>query len=171
VIEAAPVGPAAALGLDWKLFLAQLVNFGLLVFILSRFAFKPLIAAMKARRKEIEEGISNAERAKKSLADADREVKALETKAHREARDIVDASRLDAERVRAELLVQAKAEAEREQTQAKERIASERDAMMRSLRGELAGLVVLATEKVAGEHLPESSRRSLAEEAVNGLER
>lgn len=52
-----------ALGIDWKILLAQFVNFAVLVFVLWKFAYKPIFKFLEDRKNKIEEGIKNAEQA------------------------------------------------------------------------------------------------------------
>ena len=44
-------------GIDWKLLAAQVVNFAILLFLLKRFAYKPILGMLKKRREEIEKGL------------------------------------------------------------------------------------------------------------------
>lgn len=58
-------------GIDWKLFLSQLVNFGLILIILSVFVYKPVIKIIKERNKKIKEGLDKAEEAGVRLKEVD----------------------------------------------------------------------------------------------------
>ncbi|MBM3257439.1 MAG: ATP synthase F0 subunit B [Candidatus Liptonbacteria bacterium] len=58
------------LGIDWRLLLSQAVNFGLLVIILTFFAYKPLLRLMKERERKIKEGLAKAEEAEAQLKEA-----------------------------------------------------------------------------------------------------
>jgi F-type H+-transporting ATPase subunit b len=58
------------LGIDWRLLISQAANFLLLLIVLRAFAYKPLLALMKERRKKIEEGLTQAAEAEKRLRDA-----------------------------------------------------------------------------------------------------
>ena len=60
----------AAFGLNWKLLLIQLVNFGLLLSVLSYFLYKPVLRIIDERQKKIAEGVRIAEEATQRLADA-----------------------------------------------------------------------------------------------------
>ena len=62
---------AEQLGLDWKLLLSQAVNFLLLLFLLRKFAYLPLLKILKERRARIEEGLAKATEADKRLLEVD----------------------------------------------------------------------------------------------------
>jgi len=75
-------GLLGTFGLNWKLFLAQLINFSVIVFVLTKWVYRPLIKTMDARRLKIEEGVKNASLAEQKLGSA----KETESKMLREAR-------------------------------------------------------------------------------------
>jgi F-type H+-transporting ATPase subunit b len=58
-------------GIDWRLFLAQVVNFFILLFLLKKFAYKPILAMLAKRRHEIEKGIELKKEAEETLRSAD----------------------------------------------------------------------------------------------------
>ncbi|MBI4224709.1 MAG: F0F1 ATP synthase subunit B [Candidatus Sungbacteria bacterium] len=58
-------------GIDWRLLLAQAVNFFLLLFLLKKFAYKPILAMLAKRRHEIEKGFELRREAEKTLKEAD----------------------------------------------------------------------------------------------------
>src|SRR3989338_9915830 len=82
-------GVAATLGLNGKLFLAQLINFGLLVLILWRLLYKPLVSFMETRAKRIVEGLDNAKRYDEKLKELESERQNVLVKADREAQKIL----------------------------------------------------------------------------------
>lgn len=71
-------------GIDWKLFLSQLVNFFLILIILRIFVYKPVIKVLKDRNKKIKEGLDKAEEANVRLKEVDiigkEKIKEAETK-------------------------------------------------------------------------------------------
>ena len=56
------------LGIDWKIFLAQLVNFGIVFFVLKKFAFSPIQKLLKERQSKIEKGLDDAARSASELS-------------------------------------------------------------------------------------------------------
>lgn len=170
MIEAVKTGVAATLGLDVGLFTAQLINFALVMLILWRLAWKPLLSVMENRRQEIETGLKNAEQAKAELAAANKERSSLVQEARREARVVIDASKIDAERERAEAAAALKVDLDRQLSESREVLARERDAMLGSVKSEIAGLVVAATEKVSGQTVNGKVQEQLVRDAIAEIE-
>ena len=58
-------------GLEGKLFIAQIINFAILLFILKKFLYEPIAKMMEERKAKIKQGLDDAEKAKKTLLEAD----------------------------------------------------------------------------------------------------
>ena len=80
-------------GIDWRLLLVQSVNFGLLLLVLWRFVYRPVLAMIDERREKIAEGVQKAEAADRRLAEADEEGKGIIGAASREGEQVVAAAR------------------------------------------------------------------------------
>ncbi len=87
-------------GVDWKLLLAQVINFGILFWVLKRYAYQPILNVLKSREQIIKKGLDDASEAEKELknvhieanvirGDAKRDAHSLLQTAHNEAKDIV----------------------------------------------------------------------------------
>jgi F-type H+-transporting ATPase subunit b len=111
-----------ALGLDVRLLVAQLINFGLLVFLLNKFLYKPLIKMLDDRKKKIAEAAENNTKIETQLA----ELKVQEAKVLKDAKDKVSEERKiilsSVETERQKILAEAKASAGREVAKAGETI-------------------------------------------------
>ncbi len=135
-------------GVDWRLMLAQLVNFVIVVVILWWFALKPLTATMKKRSDEINQGLVDAEAAAKKLKEVELEVKAKLQEGRVEADQILDNAKKQADLSRQENISKTKEEVSNLIKKAKEQIQNEKDAMVSEAKGELAQVVVVALEKI-----------------------
>lgn len=160
----------ATLGIQWPLFLAQLINFAIVVFVMWKWVYTPLLKLMDKRAAEIADGLKNAADAKLRLADATSEKEKMLRDAKAEARVIVDDAGQKGEVVRAEKLRQTKDEIDKIVSETKTQIKEERDATYDALQGELAGFIVKATEKVVGK-LDTKEAHRLINEAISELER
>lgn len=138
------------LGIDWKLLIAQGVNFLILLYILKRFVYKPMLNFLDERAGKIESGLQNAEAANKRLIEAEKEHKQLLAQAQKEARGIVEAALVVAKRRDAEQLEKTKAEVAAMLETGQKNIAEERERALREAKQELGALVVMATEKLTG---------------------
>lgn len=157
----------AKLGIDWRLLIAQLVNFVILFTALTFLLYKPLIAALDKRRAKVIESLANAEKIGEEL-----------TRANAESERIVAAARAEASRISAEALKQAEtnraAAVEKTRVEISEIIASgkaqlgaERDAMTAEVRRAAAELIAAATEKVINEKMTGAKDKALIEQVLD----
>lgn len=138
----------AAFGLDWKLLLIQALNFAVLLFILYKFLYRPMLRVIDERRQKIAEGVRTAEEADTKLALAGEERDAMIGKAAQEAERLVSGAKASAgeegqriirtaEERAAALISDAEARAKEE----------ERQAILRSEK-DIARAAMLAAEKI-----------------------
>jgi F-type H+-transporting ATPase subunit b len=162
-------GAAGSLGLDVKLFLAQLVNFGVVVFVMWKWVYVPLLKVLDERTKRIEQGLKDAEAAAASRASAEEERGKTIAAARAEAKRIAEEAAAMAEADRASAVARTKAEVERIVAQGKDRMAQEKDAMMDGIRAEAASLVTAAAEKVLRAKLDAKGDATLVRDALKDL--
>lgn len=137
-----------AFGVDWKSLLAQFVNFGILMAILWRFAYKPLLAFMKDRQATIARGVEEAKRAKELMSHATGEEEKIITAARKEAASIIEAARASAAKQAADIIAQAKEEVTRVVAEGKQALAAERAEMLTQAKKDVISMVVASTEKI-----------------------
>lgn len=147
-------------------FLAQMVDFVLLLVFMRLFVWPPLTRAMAERRRRIQQELADAE-AQRLAAVAARDAQQLALDGARaEAEAILErARRVAAEEART-VLEEARAQSERSQQQAREEIGRERAAAIAALRGEVADLVITATERLLRVRLNENEDRRLVDEFI-----
>lgn len=138
------------LGIDWKLLIAQGVNFLILLYILKRFVYKPMLAFLDERAGKIESGLQNADAANKRLIEAEKEHKKLLADAQKEARSIVEEALAVAKRRDEEQLEKTKIEVAALLASGQKNIAEERERALREAKQELGALVIMAAEKLVG---------------------
>ncbi len=154
------------LGIDWRLLIAQLVNFLILVLILYKFLYKPVLKMLDGRKEKIEKGLRDAEQLGVEL-EKTKELQAAEIqKAKQEARGIIEEAEKRAETAGAETKAKTKAEVEKLITAAKNQIIQEKEKMMAEVRKEAAELVVAVAEKVVGKSIDAKIQKNLIEETV-----
>lgn len=170
--EAQPSGIAgvvAMFGLTPQLFLGQLINFLIVLLVLSKFVYKPLLRALDERESRIAKSIEDADAIARRLKEAEEEKVDLLRAAREEADAYVAKSMMDTEERKREMLSGAKAEVERLIAQGKVQLQEEHDAMLLSLRKEVVDIALAAATKVLGETITEKKSQSLAEEVVRKL--
>jgi F-type H+-transporting ATPase subunit b len=156
-------------GIEWPKFLAQLILFIVVYFVLKRFAFGPIIAMLEERRRRIEEGQLNAEKIKQQLAESERRHAEILAKANAEAQKMIDEARTSASVVAERKQQEAITAAEQILAKAREASAMEHERTMAQLKRELGRLVVDTTTKVTGKVLTADDQRRLQEEASRQL--
>ena len=141
----------AAFGISWKLLFAQAVNFGVLLFVLWYFLYKPVLQMIDDRREKIARGVEAAEEADKRLVAADSEGKEIVGKAAREAEGLVADARTRADEKGAEVVKAAQSRADALLSEAHARAEeAQRQALQKSER-EITKAAMLAAEKILRE--------------------
>src|SRR5215475_5898535 len=158
-----------ALGLDWRILIAQTISFSLVFFVLWKFAYGPIFAMLQARREKIAQALANAEKVKADVARTEAERQKILADAGDRANKLIDEGRQAAARVREQETQKAIAAAEQIVTKAREAAAQERAQMLAQLKREVGRLVVQTTTTVTGKILTPDDQRRLAEETEKQL--
>ena len=148
------------------LFLSQVVSFSIVALLLKRFAYKPILAVLEDRRRRIEEGLLNAEKIKKELAEAQKRYAEILAKANADAQKMIDEARESSAHLAERKQQEAIAAAEQIFAKTREAAAFEHERTMDSMKRELGRLVVETTAKVTGKILTSEDQQRLQEEAA-----
>jgi F-type H+-transporting ATPase subunit b len=148
------------------LFLSQVVSFSIVALLLKRFAYKPILAVLEDRRRCIAEGLLNAEKIKKELAEAQKRYAEILAKANADAQKMIDEARESSAHLAERKQQEAIAAAEQIIAKAREAAAFEHERTMESMKRELGRLVVETTAKVTGKILTSEDQQRLQEEAA-----
>jgi F-type H+-transporting ATPase subunit b len=162
---------AETFGVDWQHLIAQMISFGIVCFVLHRFAYRPVLAILEKRRQQIAESLSNAEKIKAELArtEAQRQEKMAEVNA--QATKMIEEARAAARRVQETETQKAMAAAEQILIKAREAAERDHDRMLAELKRDLGRLVVEATATVTGKILTPEDQQRLAEETASQFAR
>ena len=146
-----------------------IITFVVVLLVLKRFVWTPLLEALDERQRRIREALEGAEKARdEARATLAEHQKAL-SGAEAEARDIVAQAREAAERVRSDLVAQARLEAEHTLEQARRTIESEKLAALGELRREVADLAVRAAGEILDANLDDERNRRLVDDLIAGV--
>lgn len=160
---------AETFGWNWELFLSQVVSFMIVALLLRRFAYKPILAILEDRRRKIEEGMLNAEKIRKELAEAEKRYQEIVTKANADAQRMIDEARESSAHLAERKQQEAIGAAEQILAKAKEAAALEHERQMQNLKRELGRLVIDTTAKVTGKVLTPEDQQRLQEEAARQI--
>lgn len=99
-------------GIEPMLLVAQIVNFTLLLYLLKRFLYKPILSMLRKREEKIKEGLESAARGEELLVKAKEEEKKILVRASEEANTVVTKTRDQAAKMEQELFTKAKKESD-----------------------------------------------------------
>ena len=136
------------LGIHWPKLLAQTINFGIVLFILWRFAYRPVLSMLAQRREKIAQSMENADKIKAGLAATEVSRREILDKANASANKLIEEARSAAARVQEVETQKAIAAANQIVAKAKEASEAELVRMKAELRKELVRLVAETTAKV-----------------------
>ncbi len=160
---------AERFGLDWPHFIAQVISFCVVAFLLRKFAYRPILAMLDKRRERVEESMANADKIQSELTKTDAARLEVMSQANAQANKMIEEARAAAARVQEQETQKAVAAAEQIITKAREAAAADHARMLAELRQEVGRLVVDTTGKVTGKVLTPEDQRRLAEETSRQL--
>ena len=155
---------------DPGLFFWTIAVFLILLFLLRKFAWGPLLAALEERQAGIRKSLDDADKARRELADVQTKASALIGKARMEADAILSEARADGVRIRQELRDLAQKEAEAITRNAQQQIQLERDRAVAELRQEAVDLSVLIASKLVRRNLTREDNAALIEDALQQVD-
>jgi len=167
--EAADSGsPLAALGVDGKSLIFQLITFVLVFVILKKFAFKPITKMLAERRQVIADGILLGEKMEKEKAKLDETATAVIRDARLEADKIISIAHKESRELIRAAEHNAKGRVEAIMKEADIKIDEDSERARRVLEKDLVGLVSEATEAVVHEKVTSQKDTEIVKEALKG---
>ena len=161
--------PIAVLGLDWKLFIAQLVNFGIVLFILWKWVFTPVTAALQKRTAKIEQSLKDAEKTTKDKEEFEKWKQEQMVNTRHEATIIIGKAQADATKAKDEIIKQAQEEQQKVVQDTKKQIEIEKQKALGEAKQELANLVTMASEKIIRGKLDSAKDKELIRESLKSF--
>ncbi len=154
------------LGIDWKLLIAQIINFAILFWVLKRYAYKPILGMLKKRSDTIEKGMKDAKTIEERLAALEGEKGTIIADAQAQAHTIVETASKDAVAFSTRARDEAKAETAMLIATAKKDVERMKDSIVADAKAEIADLVVASTEKIIRVKLNAASEKELISDAL-----
>jgi F-type H+-transporting ATPase subunit b len=151
----------ANLGIDGKLFLAQAINFLILLFILRRYAYKPMLDFLAERTERIDKGLKDAEAAQVKLSEMEEKEKEVLMAARNEAKAIVVAAEESAKKRDSERLAETEAKTKKFLEDAQAKIEEEKQRILSEAKQEIAVMVVSGVEKILKEKVDAAKDKEL----------
>lgn len=162
-------GGLGMLGINLKIFIAQLINFIIVLLVLWKWAYTPLVKLLDQRAERIEKSMKQADEIEKRMKEIAEDQKRIVHEAKAEAAVILDQARADADRRKKELMEGAKAEVQKVVMQGKEQLQLEKTAMLRDAKSEIVDIAIAAATKVLKDSVTEKTSHKLAQEVVEKM--
>ncbi len=147
-----------------------IITFLVLLWLLSKFAWNPLLRALEARRETIKKSMADAEQARQELERLNRESAQILKNAHEEAESILSKSRAEADQFREEMKQKARMDAEAITREAQRRIETETGRALRQIRSEIAEMSVAIASKLIQRNFTVEDNSKLIEETLKQME-
>jgi len=135
-------------GFDWRLALANLINFLIIVWLLKKFAFKPIRKILDERENKIKKGIEDTEKSAQELQLTKQTSEKTLLNARNEANEIIARANKESEKIIAEGAVVAEQKTKEIINLAKQAVEQEKQKMMAEIKGEVVELVIDVSEKI-----------------------
>jgi F-type H+-transporting ATPase subunit b len=158
-------GSAGVVTIDGTV-IVELITFLVMLAILARYVYPEVVKVAEARQRVIAQQLKDAEQARAEAEAHLKEAEASLNDARKTAQSVIDAANKSGEQLRQELRQKAEEESKRTVEAARKEIEAERDQAIRTVRAEVADLVVTATAKVIGETLDDDKHRRLIDKAI-----
>lgn len=155
--------------IDIKQVLLQLLNFGILVALFSKFGFKPILKILDARSKKIADGQLAAEKSLKELANTEKKQAEKLAEANKKATAIIAEARAESKKLGVELIEAAKAAASLELAKQKEAFHKELETEELKLKKKIADLVVETTKTVLSSSMSSSDLKAITAKELKQL--
>lgn len=156
--------------LDPGLFVWTILTFLLLVFVLAKFAWEPLLKMLQDREDMVRSSLEDAEKAKSELERLNEESEAIMAKARSEAQSILADGKAAAEKVKDDIIAKSKEQANKIREDAGNQIQVEKDKAISEIKKEVVNLTLSVAEKLIQKNLSDADNKSLIEESLKTVQ-
>lgn len=160
---------AHALGIQWSALIAQVVNFVILILVLTKFVYKPVLDIIDRRRDIVRDSLKKADEINASKAIIEKERVAILRKADEEAGMLLERAKAEAESMRSEIEKAAKQQAAQTLAKGIQKLEHERTSMIHEVQNKLAHAIVLSAEKILRREFSKEDQKSFEEELKQNL--
>ncbi|MBW3636786.1 MAG: F0F1 ATP synthase subunit B [Armatimonadetes bacterium] len=157
------------LGIEPRFILVSLVGFLILLFVLSKFAFGPLVRTLQARQDKIRGDLDEAQARRDEMVALQRDYETRLAKIEDEARDKIQAAVKEAQSARDQILHKAHADAQTIVLRANEEIASERAKSLTEARNQIVDLATLMARQSTRENISAAGQVGLIDDAITKI--
>ena len=157
--------------LDPGLFVWTILTFLLLLFVLAKFAWKPLLKMLNDREELIRSSLEDAEKAKEKLEKLNAEGEAIINQARSEAQSILSEGKAAAAKLKDETLDVAKEQAKQIASEAEKQINIEKDKAIAEIKSEVVNLSISIAEKLINKNISPEDNKALIDESLSNIKK
>jgi F-type H+-transporting ATPase subunit b len=154
------------LGIDYRLIIAQVVNFVLLLVVLQRLAYKPVLKMLNDRTEKIEKSLKQAQKIEEELKNTEETKIAEIKKAKEEAQKIIKEAQDIAEKKSLEALERTKLKTKEIVENAKQEIRFEKEKSVTEAKKEIADVSILIAKKIIGGNIDKNKEKDLIDNVL-----
>ena len=155
--------------LDPGLFVWTILTFLLLLFVLAKFAWKPLLKMLNDREELIRSSLEDAEKAKEKLEKLNAEGEAIINQARSEAQSILSEGKAAVSKLKDETLDVAKGQAKQIASEAEKQINIEKDKAIAEIKSEVVNLSMSIAEKLINKNISPEDNKALIDESLSSV--
>jgi F-type H+-transporting ATPase subunit b len=160
-----------SLGIDWRFILISAIGFLILVFVLRKFAFGPILGMLQQRQDYIRGNLNEAEERRNEMVRLQQDYEQRLAQIEDEARDKIQAAVKEAQAARDEIVNRARTESETIVQRAHQEVERERAKAMVEMRNQIAELAIQAAGQVVKQTLDSRSHARLIDDVIAGVGR
>jgi len=153
-----------SLGIDWKMLIAQIINFLILLLILRFFLYKPIVNMLTKRKDKIAQGLKDAEQAKEQLEQASAKSKQTLTDASLVSEKIIKTAKKEMEEQTQTEIRKAQLKAEEILASSRQQAALEQAKIVEKAKREITDLALTISEKVIGDQISKDDIKKVSEQ-------
>jgi F-type H+-transporting ATPase subunit b len=157
------------LGIDYKLIIAQVVNFVLLLVILQRLAYKPVLKMLNDRTEKIDKSLKQARKIEEELKNTEETKIAEIKKAKGEAQKIIKEAQDSAEKKSQEALEKTRIKTKEIVENAKQEIRSEKEKSVAEAKKEITDVSILIAKKIIGGNIDKNKEKDLIDNVLRKI--
>ena len=155
-----------ALGISLKEFIFYLINFLILMGVLTRFLYKPFLNMLATRKQSIKDALDNAELTNRRADEKMEQYSKRISKVEEESREIIRTAKIKADAQARDIIEDARKEAGDMITKAQQTIEKEKEKAMEDMKQEIAVLAVKAAEKIVEREIQRAGQEAIVEEVI-----
>jgi len=151
------------IGIDWKIFLGQIINFVILLYLLKRFVYNPFLSLLEERRRKIKEGIENSQRAEEKMEEIKKLREEILENAQKRAIQIVEKAEERGKEKLEEIILEGEKERERRIKEAIKEANEKKKEAQKEIKREAIGIGLALAEEILKEKLTVEKDKNLIE--------